>query len=106
MSNPLRYQVPDDTPFVLSFHMLCGFAAELYLKAFLMHKGYTEDQLRKVPKGFAFLRSEIRKEKSDRLKEKNERWQYWELRTKVVVALATALTGLVGALIGWAAIWK
>src|SRR5437763_10795850 len=49
MSNPLRYQVPDDTPFVLSFHMLCGFAAELYLKAFLMHKGYTEDQLRKVP---------------------------------------------------------
>jgi hypothetical protein len=50
-------------------------------------------------KGFSVLRSDIRKEK-------NERWQYWELRTKIVVAAATALTGLVGALIGWAAIWK
>jgi hypothetical protein len=47
-------------------------------------------------KGFAMLRADLRKEK-------NERWQWWELRTKVLVALATALTGLVGALIGWAA---
>jgi hypothetical protein len=50
-------------------------------------------------KGFATLKADIRKEK-------NERWQYWELRTKVLVTLATAMTGLVGALIGWAAFWK
>ena len=50
-------------------------------------------------RGFAVLRADIRKEK-------NERWLYWEIRTKVVVAIATALTGLVGALIGWAAFWK
>lgn len=47
-------------------------------------------------KGFATVRADLRKEK-------NERWQWWELRTKVLVTLATALTGLVGALIGWAA---
>ena len=46
MASPLRYQVPNDTTFYLSFHMLCGFAAELYLKSFLMHKGFTEAQVR------------------------------------------------------------
>lgn len=50
-------------------------------------------------KGFDQLRAAIRKEK-------NERWHYFELRTKVIVTLATSLTGLVGALIGWAAFWK
>ena len=32
--------------------------------------------------------------------ERNERWQYWELRLKVITALSTGLTGVVGALIG------
>jgi hypothetical protein len=50
-------------------------------------------------KGYATLRADIRKER-------NELWQFWELRTKVIVALATALTGLFGALIGWAAFWN
>lgn len=50
-------------------------------------------------KGFAQLRSELRKEK-------NERWQYVELRTKVIIGTAVALTGLIGALIGLKAIWK
>jgi hypothetical protein len=50
-------------------------------------------------KGFASLRADLRKEK-------NERWQWWELRIKVLVALATALTGLVGAIIGWIALAK
>jgi hypothetical protein len=50
-------------------------------------------------KGFAKLRSEIRNEK-------NERWKYFELRIKVVVALATALTGLFGVLIGWVVLQK
>ena len=49
--------------------------------------------------GFALLRSEIRKER-------DYRWQYWETRTKVIVTIATALTGLFGALIGWTAFWK
>src|SRR5665213_2685390 len=46
MSAPQRLQLPDDTTFFLAFHMLCGFATELYLKAFLAHKGFTEVQLR------------------------------------------------------------
>jgi hypothetical protein len=52
-----------------------------------------------TPKGFDKLRADIRKEK-------NERWQYFELRIKVLIPLVTALTGLVGAMIGWAALWK
>ena len=50
-------------------------------------------------KGFALLISDLRKEK-------NDRWQYWEARTKVIIPLASALTGLFGVLIGWAAFWK
>ncbi|WP_027571302.1 hypothetical protein [Bradyrhizobium sp. WSM1743] len=46
MSNPHRLQTPDDTPFYLAFHMLCGFATELYFKAFLGYKGYTDAELR------------------------------------------------------------
>jgi hypothetical protein len=32
--------------------------------------------------------------------ERNERWKFWELRLKVVTALAVALTGAIGAAIG------
>jgi len=46
MANPLRYSVPDDTTFFMSFHMLCGFALELYFKAFLSHHGWDEKSLR------------------------------------------------------------
>ena len=48
-------------------------------------------------KGFSELRSAVRKER-------NERWAYMELRMKVLIGLATALTGVVGVLIGLAAI--
>jgi hypothetical protein len=48
MANPLRMeQLPDDIPLFMAFHMLCGFAVELYLKAFLLHKGFSETSLRK-----------------------------------------------------------
>ena len=47
MANPHRLQLPDDTTFYMAFHMLCGFAVELYLKAFLAHRGYAEEGLRK-----------------------------------------------------------
>ncbi len=46
MANPHRLQLPDDITLFMAFHMLCGFAVELYFKAFLIHKGYTEAQLR------------------------------------------------------------
>lgn len=39
-------------------------------------------------------------------KEQNARWQYWEIRMKVVGTLLTAATGAMGALIGLIAIWK
>jgi|ERR1043165_340918 hypothetical protein len=48
MANPDRYQLPNDSSFYLSFHLLCGFAVELYLKAFLAKKGYSERELRSV----------------------------------------------------------
>lgn len=37
----------DDTTFILSYHMLLGFAVELYLKAYLAHTGHTEAELRR-----------------------------------------------------------
>lgn len=37
-----RLQLPDDSSLVLSVHMLCGFAIELYLKAALAHYGENE----------------------------------------------------------------
>ncbi|GAP25484.1 MULTISPECIES: hypothetical protein [unclassified Gluconobacter] len=46
MTNPSRFQVPDDTTFILSYHMLLGFAVELYLKAYLTNTGHTEAELR------------------------------------------------------------
>jgi hypothetical protein len=46
MTNPHRLQLPDDTSFFMAFHLLCGFAVELYFKAFLTHKGYGDAQLR------------------------------------------------------------
>lgn len=51
------------------------------------------------PQAFADLRSAIRRER-------NEVWQFWELRMKVLVILFTAATGAIGALIGLIAIWK
>jgi hypothetical protein len=39
-------------------------------------------------------------------KEQNDRWQYWEMRARLIVPIATALTGLIGAMIGWIAFWK
>ncbi|MBZ9674082.1 hypothetical protein [Mesorhizobium sp. ES1-3] len=47
MTSPMRFQVPDDSSFYLSFHMLTGFATELYLKSFLASQGYTEKDLRR-----------------------------------------------------------
>lgn len=44
--NPLRFQTPDDTTFILSYHTLLGFAVELYLKSYLTHTGHTEAELR------------------------------------------------------------
>jgi hypothetical protein len=39
-------------------------------------------------------------------KEQNERWQLLELRLKIVMGLATALTGVMGTLIGLIAFWR
>jgi hypothetical protein len=39
-------------------------------------------------------------------KERNERWQYWELRLKVLGVLLTGLIGTIGTLIGLIAIWR
>lgn len=46
VTSPDRYQLPDDTTFILSYHMLLGFAGELYLKAYLTHTGHAEAELR------------------------------------------------------------
>lgn len=46
VTSPDRFQAPDDTTFVLSYHMLLGFAVELYLKAYLTHTGHAEAELR------------------------------------------------------------
>lgn len=46
MSNPLRYSVDDDGSFALSFHLISGFAMELYLKAYLYAQGHTEKELK------------------------------------------------------------
>jgi len=46
MTNPLRCQIKNDLQFILGFHHLIGFAAELYLKAFLLQRGVSEAELR------------------------------------------------------------
>lgn len=51
VTNPHRLQLPDDTTFFMAFHMLCGFAVELYLQAYLVHRGYSEAELRKRSMG-------------------------------------------------------
>jgi hypothetical protein len=56
MSNPHRMQLEDDTSLFLAFHMLCGFALELYFKAFLVKKGYSEERLKKRDVGHDFVR--------------------------------------------------
>lgn len=49
VASPARFQVPDDTTFILSYHLLLGFAVELYLKGYLTHTGHTEAELRSGP---------------------------------------------------------
>jgi hypothetical protein len=46
VTSPDRFKVPDDTTFILSYHLLLGFAVELYMKAYLTHTGHTEAELR------------------------------------------------------------
>lgn len=46
VTSPDRYRVPDDTTFILSYHMLLGFAVELYFKSYLTHIGHAEVELR------------------------------------------------------------
>lgn len=46
MTNHNRFQVPNDITFVLAYHMLLGFAVELYLKSYLTHTGHNERELR------------------------------------------------------------
>ena len=46
MASEYRFAAPEDSTFVLGFHMLAGFAAELYLKAYLSHKGHDDKELR------------------------------------------------------------
>lgn len=55
MNNPLRLAFPNDTTLILSLHLQCGFACELYLKAYLMAKGHTEQELRKQALGHNLL---------------------------------------------------
>jgi hypothetical protein len=62
MTNGLRLQTPDDTSFFLAFHMLCGFALELYLKAYLAHKGYSEEQLKRYGHDLARLHDRCKAE--------------------------------------------
>jgi len=46
VTSPHRYQVPDDTTFILPYHMLLGFAVELYLKAYSTYTGHPDSELR------------------------------------------------------------
>ena len=46
-----RFSLPDDTSLFMGFHHLIGFAVELYLKAFLLAAGLTEEELRRPPYG-------------------------------------------------------
>ncbi|WP_319936287.1 hypothetical protein [Lichenihabitans sp. Uapishka_5] len=46
MGGNTRQQTEDDIPFVLAFHMLAGFAVELYLKSYLYFTGHDENELR------------------------------------------------------------
>ena len=45
-TNPARLIINDDRSFVLSYHMLLGFAVELYLKAFLQERCHAHGKLR------------------------------------------------------------
>jgi hypothetical protein len=51
MASPCRFQLPDDTTLILSFHHLVGFAVELYLKSFLIKQGISEKELMFKPYG-------------------------------------------------------
>jgi hypothetical protein len=45
MSSPDRLSVPNDLTFFYPLHMLWGFATELYLKAYLIHRGASVDEV-------------------------------------------------------------
>lgn len=51
MNSADRYQAPTDLTFFYSFHMLIGFAVELYLKAYLLHAGHSGEKLSRQPFG-------------------------------------------------------
>ena len=38
--------------------------------------------------------------------EEKERWQYWDLRFKVIIMLMTSTAGVIGTLIGLVAVWN
>jgi hypothetical protein len=46
VTNPARMTTPDDTPFVLAFNQLAGFAAELYFKSILVANAVPQQVLR------------------------------------------------------------
>jgi hypothetical protein len=60
---------------------------------------FAEEDLSAFKKEMSELRLVIRKER-------NERWQFWELRLRVLIAFAGALTGAIGAAIGLIAILR
>jgi hypothetical protein len=39
-------------------------------------------------------------------KEQNERWAFWELRAKIVIMVASAIAGAIGAIAGLMAFWR
>lgn len=51
MNSVDRYQTPTDLTFFYSFHILIGFAVELYLKACLLHTGSSGEALSRRPFG-------------------------------------------------------
>ncbi len=46
MASEVRVKQPNDLTFFLSFHQLCGFATELYLKSLLRFQGHPEKELK------------------------------------------------------------
>jgi hypothetical protein len=65
----------------------------------LWTEGLFAGSKRLTDEAFADFRATVRKEQ-------NERWQYWELRLKVLGVVLTGLTGAIGALIGLVATFK
>lgn len=49
VTNPHRISDPNDVSYVLPFHMLAGFAVELYLKSVLIKSNHADTELRSAP---------------------------------------------------------